>query len=196
VVQAAQRGYQLVIVGAAAPTRGRRLFTPEINTVIRDAACDVLVVSSSVAFELEHIKRIAVPFTGREPARAAADLAIAFASGVGAGVDAISVVREPPIEGSAALEQLERGRTSIANALAELRERAKRFDVPFESEIRTEASPSRTILCALHAREVDLCVLGVTDQSRRGTPFFGDTADLVLRFAPVPVALLVVRDRR
>lgn len=186
-------GFQLAIVGVATPRRANALFGPVVNHLISDAPCDVFVVSSAVAFEIDRVKRIVVPFTGRESAHAAGDLALALGSGLGASVHALDVLQEVPLEGAAGIEQLARRSEHAAAAIEELRERAQRLSVPFTSDIRTAPAPGPAILHELAAPQYDLCILGVTDQSRRGTPFFGDTADLLLRFAPTPVGLLVVK---
>lgn len=193
--EAMERGYQLLIVGAPAPKRASTLFGPVVNRLLRAASCDVLVVSSAVELDFNRIRRIVVPFTGKESARAAGDLAIALASGLGASVSAISVVRELPFDGAAAIEQLENRIRAAGDAMNELRERAELLEVPFESRILRADVPGDAILRELRARDAELCLLGVTEQSHRGTPFFGDTADLLLRLAPTPVALLVVRER-
>jgi nucleotide-binding universal stress UspA family protein len=151
----------------------------------------VLVVSSSVEFDIEKIRRIIVPFTGREAARAAGDLALALASGLGASVYAISVVPELPVESAAAYEQMQRRERTAEESLRELEERARTLGVPLERRVEHAALPARTIVRELQNPDASLCLLGVNEQSARGTPFFGDTAELLLRSAPTPVALLV-----
>ncbi|MBV8638307.1 MAG: cation:proton antiporter [Candidatus Eremiobacteraeota bacterium] len=192
ILNAAERGgFQLIVVGAAPPRHNGALFGATIDSVIRNAPCDTLVVSSSVEFQIEHVRRIVVPFTGREAARAAGDLALALASGLGATVYAISVVPQLPAENAAAYEQMQRRERTASESLRELEDRARVLEVHLESRIERAALPARTILGELEKPDVGLCLLGASEQSARGTPFFGDTADLVLRYAPTPVALLV-----
>ncbi|MBV8080442.1 MAG: universal stress protein [Actinobacteria bacterium] len=193
IADAVLRGYQLMILGAARPARESVLYGRLIDSVVARSAVDTFIVSSSVGFAMESVKRIVVPFTGRDSSRNAADFALTLASGLGASVFALNVARELPIERATALEQLARHRRSIEGALHELEERAKLLEVRFESAIRTAASPSQEILRELREPGYDLCILGATNQSRRGTPFFGDTADVVVRYAPTPVGLLVLK---
>lgn len=192
IVNAAERGgFQLIVVGTAPPRQNGALFGATIDSVIRNAPCDTLVVSSSVGFEMNNVRRILVPFTGREAARAAGDLALALASGLGATVYAISVVPQLPAESAAAYELMQRRERTASDSLRELEERARILDVTLESRIERAPLPARTILGELQKPDVGLCVLGASEQSARGTPFFGDTADLILRYASTPVALLV-----
>ncbi len=194
IIEAAERGgFQLIVIGSAPPHNNGTLFGATIDRVIRRAPCDVLVLSSSVSFELEKVRRIVVPFTGREAARAAGDLALALASGLGASVCAVSVVPQVPVESAAVYEQMQRRERTAAESLHALEERARLLDVPFESTVERAPLPARPIVRALEKPEVGLCVIGASEQSSRGTPFLGDTADLVLRYAPTPVALLVTR---
>ncbi len=192
ILHAAERGgFQLIVMGSAPPRNNGSLFNATTDAVIRRAPCDVLVLSSSVSFQIDKVRRIVVPFTGREAARAAGDLALALASGLGASVYAVSVVPQTPVDSPAVYEQMQRRERTAMESLHELEERARILGVPFESRIERAPLPARTIVDALQKPDVGLCVLGASEQSARGTPFLGDTADLVLRYAPTPVALLV-----
>ncbi|MBV8116702.1 MAG: cation:proton antiporter, partial [Candidatus Eremiobacteraeota bacterium] len=83
ILEAAERGgFQLIVVGAAPPKSNGSFFGATIDRVLRDAPCDVLVLSSAVSFNVDAVRRIVVPFTGREAARAAGDLALALAAGI------------------------------------------------------------------------------------------------------------------
>ncbi len=196
IVRAAERGgFQLLVLGSSAPrNRSGALFGATIDSVIRKTPCDVLVLSSTVSFQLESVRRIVVPFTGREAARAAGDLALALASGLGASVYAVSIIPQIPAESAAAYEQMQRRERTARDSLHELEERAKMLDVQLESKVERAPLPARTLLTELQKPDVGLCVLGASEQSTRGTPFFGDTADLVLRYASTPVALLVPKN--
>jgi nucleotide-binding universal stress UspA family protein len=183
----------MVVVGVPAPRSDSTLFGPIVDGLIRDAPCDVFIISSRVAFTIDRVKRIVVPFTGKESARAAGDLATALAAGIGASVVAINVVREIPIDGGGMVEQMERRKTAAVDAMNDLRERAERLGVSCKSVIRHATIAGQVILEELAEPGFDLCILGANDESRHGMPFFGDTAEVVLRHAPTPVGLLVVR---
>jgi Kef-type K+ transport system membrane component KefB len=191
--EALKRGYQMLVVGVPAPTTGSALFGPIVDGLIRDAPCDLFIVSSRFGLQIDRVKRILVPLTGKESARAAGDLALALASGLGASVLAVTIVREDLLDHRGAAEQIERRRRSAVEAMNEMRERAERLGVAFKSTLRDAAIPGQAIVEALGEPEVDLCILGVSDESRRGAPFFGDTAELLLRAAPTPVGLLVMK---
>ncbi|HET9030820.1 MAG TPA: cation:proton antiporter [Candidatus Aquilonibacter sp.] len=195
ILSAAERGgFELIVFGAA-PPRGNdgRLFGVTIDRVIRDAPCDVLVLSSAVTFDAAHARTIVVPFTGRESARDAGDLALTIASSLNVTVRAISIVPDVHDQSAAVYEQMMRRERSATTALREIEERAQQLGVRFESSVRRASLPAREILRELREPNVGLCVMGANEQSMRGAPFLGDTADLVLRHAATPVALLVPR---
>jgi Kef-type K+ transport system membrane component KefB len=174
-----ERGYQLAILGVVRSKRSDDCFGRVVNDVIRNAQGDVFVVYADADFDIDRVKSIVVPITGHEHARSAGDLAVALASGLGASVRAVNVLRSA-------------GGDERSGALSELRDRAKVLEVAFEAVTETDAVPGRGILRNLRTSHGDLCILGATDQSRQGSPFFGDTADILLRSAPMPIGLLIV----
>jgi len=190
---AVQRGYQLAIIGVPANTRADNLFGNVVNDVIRNAGCDVLIVWADGNFDIDRVKNIVVPLTSKDYARAGGDFAISLASGLGASVRAINIVRRDDTDERDVFYRPHRARTNTDDTVAEMRERAELLGVAFESTSRSALNPSRAIIRELRASKGDLCVLGASDQSRRGRPFFGDTPDALLRSSVMPVGLLIVR---
>ncbi len=193
IIQTAERGYQLVVLGTIPPERPAQLFGRLINDLIRDAPCDLFIVSSALGFEIENVRRIVVPINGKDSSRAGCDLALSLASGLNASVLAIHVMREVSRDIAEAVAQVDRLRYAAISVMRDMRERAAMLDVPFEDRIETSRTPANFILQELASPESDLCIMGVTDQSHRGTPFFGETPDVLLRHSPTPLGLLVVR---
>jgi len=187
-----KRGYELAIMGVIANRKSRDYFGRVVNGVIRDASCDVLVIWANSDFNIDRVKNIIVPLTGKEYARAGGDLAISLASGLGAAVRAVNV-RRVDVEDRDTFDGRHGARTTIDDAVSEMRERADLLGVSFESSSRSDTNPSRAIVQALREAQSDLCIIGASDQSRRGRPFFGDIPDTLLRSATMPVGLLIVR---
>ncbi|GAC1543601.1 MAG: universal stress protein [Candidatus Velthaea sp.] len=143
-------------------------------------------------------RRLLVPYDGSPPAKAALDVAIAFAR-YGSEIYVVNVVNETAvivqssaagvfIDSTPALDALD---AHVRSLLHTAHEHARRTSVDIVTDI-VYGSPVNAINETVQACQCDLIVMGTHARAEIPTFFLGSTTDGVLRSAEVPV--LTVRD--
>jgi Kef-type K+ transport system membrane component KefB len=201
VLDEADRGYDLLVLGTGAPERhpDQPLFTSAIDTIIRDSPCPLVVVRSNRdqfgddpdGVEAYPIERILLPTTGTGYNRRAAEAAFAVARARGAVVEVVHVVDSPrendlfaarpdlsPAKGL--------GREIVDNEAA----LGRQMGVRVETRVVVAAEPEAEIVSLAAETGADLVFLGSSVRNVTQRAFFGHRVGHVLEEAPCPVAVV------
>jgi amino acid transporter/nucleotide-binding universal stress UspA family protein len=150
----------LILTGWRGPLRSRETSLGGVlDAVLRDAACDVLIVrGESVAAP----ERILVPSAGGPHARAATRLALALAEAAGGEVTLLSILSSPASD-----ELLEERRRQLADTLQGL----SPSHPPSQKVVVAQSIVEGIVQ---EAREHDLVLLGVSEESLLDRLVFGN----------------------
>lgn len=188
--------HQLIAIGAT-PTLRRRTFTfgPTQDAIIRQATCDVLVVSDPngrlTVAEGSPITRVLAPVIDLEYSLAAADLAAYVASGFDAELVLLTVAA-PDLNGVFWREQEQQRLRRLAESSVEEAEfRVRRLGVRVSSRILVNQRPAVAILRELKEGAYDALALGTYQRGARSHVQLGPVATSVLLKCPVPALTLV-----
>jgi Kef-type K+ transport system membrane component KefB len=188
VLAEAEKGYDLVILGAP-ETTGDRPLGPVLEEMVR-----MLPVPSLIIRALPHSdwrgRRILVPTDGSLPARRAFELALRLASEQ-TQVFALHVV---PPEVSPAVSVSDTGptrRLELAHqVLTEARERGSALGLRVETLVEVGDPPEDLILSTAARLGADLIVVGTSARAGTTRLYLGSRVETLLREAPVTVAVL------
>ena len=176
---AAEEHANLIVTGWRGPVRARETsLGPVLDSVVRDASCDVLIVRAE-GTAVPH--RILVPSAGGPHARAAARLALSLAESCDGEVTLLSVHSGPATEGQ--LEERRRGLSDTVQGLSPGRPPAQKVVVA-ESVVQG---------IVREAADHDLVLLGVSEESLLDRLVFGSVPLQVA--ARVPATGLVQGSR-
>jgi Kef-type K+ transport system membrane component KefB/nucleotide-binding universal stress UspA family protein len=173
------RGYDLVFVGAG---RRRMVSNRIVTAAVQGGAGAVIVSGDSFPGAF---KRILVPTDGGYAARAAAELALLYASAATGEVTALTV----QTNASSFLD--DEPRRISARVLQEIVQLGARHGVAIDGQVRVSQSVARTTVEAARELSADLIVLGGVPQTLGRQTFLGNTVEYVLRYAPCPVAVFL-----
>lgn len=195
VLNEAQNGYDLLAFGASKDARENGgLFSIEIDNLIRDTPCPLLVVISNMNPEetpLDDvpIHRIIFPTVGTEYSRHAAEIAFAIATDAGAITEITHVVRRPRVETYTELDLSE-----AVGLGEEIVDREAELGRTMGAEVLTNVlvgdTPEQDIVERAAENDIDLIVLGseLRPVSRRA--FFGHRVEYIIENAPCPVVVI------
>lgn len=190
------RGYDLLIMSSEDPmANSEYVFSPLVDSVIKETSTRVLVVYEPGQSAGREIKRVLVPVSGSDFSVAAGEFGISLARSLNARVVCLSIAEsgaedlygEHTRSGQKIESQISE---EIEGTLAEL---ASALDVDFEAlVVKTGSHPAQaTVLMAQH-KDIDLIVVGAEPKLGKAL-FFGHTINFLLRNAPCAVAVLKVR---
>lgn len=190
----------LLTLGVAARGTGpaESPFGADVDEVVRDAPCPVLIVRSAVEGALTDsvpIERILLPTTGTPYNRHAAEIAFTVARHYDATVDVRTVVSLPPVSDRFVdypdmTPARELGREIVENEAALGRTLGTRVTAEV---IETEHEPQEELVSLADEGEYDLVVLGSSIRPTTQRAFLGHRVEHVLRNAPCPVAVVSSR---
>ncbi len=168
VVAEAARDHDLLFLGAAPD---RSLDSPLARQVIRASPIPVVILQSRAPEEDGPFARILVPVDGSVYSRYAAELALAYADGVGASVHLLHVLPE-----QGRVEEAEAGLESLLRALG------RSEDHRIQIRVMRHARPAEAIVAQSESGHYDLLVIGAeTRLLGRPTLFGQGTAEIVER---------------
>jgi nucleotide-binding universal stress UspA family protein len=188
ILDEANRGYDLMILGASEGKNTRVLFNPMVDYLTRVSPCPTMVIKSHPMPPDWQLRRILVPTNGAPAARRAAQVAFALAAGTDDEVTVLNVAMRDESELDADL--FRRQMNSAHGIVDELRALGEAQGVRVAGEVRVESRPEAAILDVAAERNVDLILLG-TDV-RPGSPrlFLGPRVERILNSAPCPVLVV------
>lgn len=200
VLREAGQGYDLLVLGAS--ERGARpddpLFSAEIDTIITQAPCPVMVVDSrqDAIEDDEPLQRILLPTAGTEYNRHAAEVAFAIARERDALVEIVHVVK-PPERSARSFDQSTETRPLIQFG-EEIVDGVAEVGDSMDTEVNTrvivaENEPEEEIVRLARENGHDLVMLGSSLRPVSQRAFFGQRIEYVIKNSPCPVAVLSSR---
>ncbi len=186
----AEKGYDLMILGASEGKNTRVLFNPMVDYLTRVSPCPTMVIKSHPMPPNWQLRRILVPTNGAPAARRAAQVAFALAAGADDEVTIVNVAMRDASELDVDDSLFRRQMNSAHGIVDELRTLGEAQNVRVAAEVRVGASPETAILEVAAERRIDLILLG-TDV-RPGSPrlFLGPRVERILNNAPCPVMVV------
>ncbi|WP_101298435.1 cation:proton antiporter domain-containing protein [Halegenticoccus soli] len=199
VLSEARNGYDMLVLGVSerAGTPDGPLFNTEVDDVILESPCPLMVVNSDVVatggtLDKTDLDRILLPTVGTEYNRHAAEVAFAIAQERGALVEVVHVVNRPQ------LDELfvEEPDMSSARALGEeIVDREADLGRQMGAEVTTRVivgddEPEREILRLAEKNDDDLLVLGSNIRTVSQRAFFGHRVEHIIRNSDRPVAVI------
>lgn len=203
ILSEAKRGYDLLVLAARERRSGgsRTLFDREVDDVIQESPCSLLVLSSPAGangkgtLDPDRLAggHILVPISGSDSDRFAAEVAFSLAAGRGTTVDLVHVVsaRQHALRiggDEAVLHAVEIGEDILARMAA----MAASMDVPVTTDVLVADHSEWSIVERARAR-ADLVVLATGRKPVTQRAFFGHRIDYVVEHAPCPVAIVSPR---
>ncbi len=189
ILDEANRGYDLMILGATQDSNTRALFNPMVDYLMRVSPCPTMVIKSYPMPPNWQLRRILVPTNGAPAARRAAEVAFALAT-EGDEVVVMNVASRETSTLDADGSVFRLHMNSAHGIVDELRVLGEAQNVRVAAEVCVGTSPDAAILELAAERNVDLILLG-TDV-RPGSPrlFLGPRVERILNNAPCPVLVV------
>jgi Kef-type K+ transport system membrane component KefB/nucleotide-binding universal stress UspA family protein len=199
VLSEAERGYDLLVIGTADRPRGTAaepLFSTDIDHIIQEASCPIMVVTAGSDGESQmtvrddpELDRILLPTVGTEYNRHAAEIAFTIARNRNALVEIVHIV-ERSDELTAANDD---GTIEIGEKIVD---READLGRELGAQVRTrvlvsDRAPETEILSLAAENDDDLIILGSNLRPLSGRAFFGHRVEHVVQHADRPVAVLV-----
>ncbi|HEU5163143.1 MAG TPA: cation:proton antiporter, partial [Thermoanaerobaculia bacterium] len=189
ILDEANRGYDLMILGATQDSNTRVLFNPMVDYLTRVSPCPTMVIKSYPMPPHWQLRRILVPTNGAAPARRAAELAFALAS-----PDDEVVILNVAAPDTSALDAdgsgFRRQMNSAHGIVDELRMLGEAQKVKVAAEVRVGPSPEAAILELASERKIDLILLGTDVRPGSSRLFLGPRVERILNNAPCPVVVV------
>lgn len=194
----AQRGYDLLVLGATA--RGMNgdgpLFEHFVDDVIQESPCPLLVVSSreddDPAARVEQLchSRILVPTSGTDIDRYAAEVGFTMAAQGAAEVDLVHVVSRAQHELRLGSDRAIEHAIKIGeDILAKTSELGEAMGVRVNTDVIVADHPEQAIVERAE-QGADLVVMATGRKPTTHRAFFGHRIDYVISHAPCPVAVV------
>lgn len=199
ILQEAQKGYDLIVLGATEPQPPRgMLFNWLVDRIIQESPCATLVVKSNLPptenqdefLAMQRISHILVPTSGTEYSTYAVEIASTIAAQTGATVTLLHVIDQPPMEYTVFEENTYDTVMEIAQKIVHQQALLGRN---LGAEMKTcvlVGNPEQKILSFAESEAVDLLVMGSNIRQISGRVFFGHRVDAILNKATCPIALV------
>ncbi len=192
ILQEAQKGYQLMVLGATqGQTSAHALFNPIIDTLVRLAPSPTLIVHGREVSPDWRPRHILVPTNGSIAARRAAEVGIGLAV---EGDEELVLVRVVEFGGDNYLDAsgnlLERQLFGARQTIDELEKLGEAFGVRTFGEVKLGREPEAIILEMARQKSVDLIILGVSVQAGSERLYLGPRVERILGNAPCPVMVV------
>ncbi len=192
----AERGFDLLVLGAR-PMRGDvGLFGPLTDTIVRRAPCSVFVLSARAGQATGvGMRRVLLPTTGTAQDRRGTEFALALARGTGAEVVALHVVEHRAVLASLGIGSDEVLRTSEEAgwlATGEVLRLGKSMGVEVSPVVRSGygLAADQAITAYATSEGCDLIVMAAEARPSGAELYCGRTVSHVVRAATCPVAVL------
>ncbi len=193
----AAKGYDLLVLGAAAARPGSGLFGDVVDAVLRDTPCTTLVLQAPRWREQGmRLRRILLPTAGTGGDLRVADFALALARGTSAEVLATHVVDALPLTeplDSRMLGALQAADEHGWHATAAVSRLGEGIGVTVRREVRTLAGGTvgEDLVRYAAASSCDLILMHAQRRAAGEELYCGRTVEQVLRTARCPVAVLL-----
>ncbi len=195
VASEAEKGYDLLMIGAAKAVGADGNFHPEVERAASGFAGTLALVmtrGSHLDDTLAGNLRILLPATGTLVSRRAAEIAVTLARSRRIPITALYVASTRPEPAGIAQGRLRRVPPMASREEAILKdvvELADRYDVPVRTAIRAQAPPDEAILNQAKRGRHNLIVMGVNRRPGERL-FFGNVAATVLQESKASVLLV------
>jgi nucleotide-binding universal stress UspA family protein len=186
----AEKGYDLMILGATQESNTRVLFNPMVDYLIRVSPSPTMVIKSYPMPPNWQLRRILVPTNGALAARRAAEVAFALATGEDDEVTVMNVAAREKSPFDADGSSFRRQMRSAHGIVDELRVLGEAQKVRVAAEVRVGASPEAAILELAREKKIDLILLGTDLRPGSSRLFLGPRVERILNNAPCPVLVV------
>jgi nucleotide-binding universal stress UspA family protein len=186
----AEKGYDLVILGATQDSNTRVLFNPMVDYLLRVSPSPTMVIKSYPMPPNWQLRRLLVPTNGAMAARRAAEIAFALAKDPTDEVTILNVTAQEPSPFDADGSGFRRQMNSAHGIVDELRSLGEAQKVRVASEVRVGSSPEAAILELAREQKIDLILLGTDLRPGSSRLFLGPRVERILNNAPCPVLVV------
>jgi Kef-type K+ transport system membrane component KefB len=186
----AEKGYDLVILGATQDSNTRVLFNPMVDYLLRVSPSPTMVIKSYPMPPNWQLRRLLVPTNGAMAARRAAEIAFALARDPSDEVTILNVAAQEPSPFDADGSAFRRQMNSAHGIVDELRQLGEAQKVKVASEVRVGSSPESAILELAREKRIDLILLGTDLRPGSSRLFLGPRVERILNNAPCPVLVV------
>lgn len=194
VVEEAQLGYDLVVLGASEEeSHGHRIFSNIVDRILGQLAIPSLVVRFPAAARPspDLPERLLVPITRSASARAAEEMAYSLARASGGSVTAVHVVNRPEGQGTLVEQaRIKESTDAAVTMLAEAAELGSRLGVTVSTEVKVAPQAEAAIIEEANGGAYDLLLLGAATRPLSNRAFFGHRVTYIIENAAIPVAIL------
>lgn len=192
ILDEANKGYDLLVLGATQDGNARVLFNPMVDYLLRVSPCPTMVVKASEQTDWNP-KTILVPTNGALPARRAAELGYAIAGEKTEGnVILLNVINQRPEFAPGDAGHMRRTMTSAKQIVEDLRQIGEAQGVAAEAEVRISSDAESAIIKTAKERSADLIILGTDLRPGSERLFLGPKVERVLNTAECPVVIFNV----
>lgn len=189
----AERGYNLLVLGAPARSQGPGVFGRIVDEVIAAAPCPVFVLRLPSTGGVLAPRRLVLPMGGTDTDHSAAEFALALARGIAATVVPFHVVELDPLRaaiGTVEVGDIDRRRSIGETATARIQALGELHGVAVEARVVVGRSAAREVL-SLAADDKDTLILLAARRRLAGRDLAcGRTVEDIIRYATCPVAVL------
>jgi Kef-type K+ transport system membrane component KefB/nucleotide-binding universal stress UspA family protein len=201
ILSEAQKGYDLIVLGATEQQRIRgSRFNIVTDRIIQAAPCAVMVVKSHLPqakgdtciITKQEFRHILVPTVGSDYSKNAVEIACTIAAQTQAMVSLINVISVPQVEYVLFDQQRLDDMHMIAiNMLEQQAQLGRSLGANVTSHVIKGNIPEHTILKFAQAKQADLIVIGSALRMVTGRVFMGHRVDTILDRARCPVAVII-----
>jgi nucleotide-binding universal stress UspA family protein len=190
ILDEANRGYDLMILGASQDSNTRVLFNPMVDYLLRVSPSPTMVIKSTPMPANWQLRKILVPTNGALAARRAAELGFALATEPDHEVIVLNVATRETSPLDADGSYFRRQLSSARGVVETLRKLGEASGARVSAEVRVGRNPDSVILDTAREREVDLIIIGTDVRPGSQRLFLGPRVERILNNAPCPVVVL------
>jgi Kef-type K+ transport system membrane component KefB/nucleotide-binding universal stress UspA family protein len=190
ILDEANRGYDLMILGASEDSNTRVLFNPMVDYLMRVSPSPTMVIKSTPMPANWQLRKILVPTNGALAARRAAELGFALATEPEHEVIVLTVATRETSPLDADGSYFRRQLSSARGVVETLRKLGEASGARVSAEVRVGRNPDSVILDTAREREVDLIIIGTDVRPGSQRLFLGPRVERILNNAPCPVVVL------
>ncbi|HET9014758.1 MAG TPA: cation:proton antiporter [Thermomicrobiaceae bacterium] len=194
ILDEAERGYDLLVLGAATRSSSDDVFSRTADRVIAAAPCPVFALHLPPGSSDLTIRRIIVPTIGTEGDEQAAEFAVALAIGTGAELLAVHVIEVSPLQ--AALIGRDADPSAYLDgelATSRIRDLGELHGVPVRTQVYVGPHAGHLITTHCGLDPGDFILLAARRRFLGSGVSFGATVEYVVRHAHCPVGALFPR---
>jgi len=192
IIDEAQKGYDLLVVGATEKSNSaNHLFSPIVDFITRVSPCPTLIVQAGKHIENWSPDRILVPTNGNRAARNAAELAFFIAKyDKNIEVLALNVIMDELRPVYSSNDNYVQNKTLFANdTVNELKKLGEAYEVTTEALVVSGKSVEEKISETVTLNNIDLIVIGTNVRPGTNRLYLGPRVENILQMTPCPVII-------